>query len=141
MKLFKPVNIFKPIKDIGDFIQQSLDSTKEGIDNLLGKGFKGGIKDVFDFSAGGLIQKADFDLGIGILHLTMVEDRASVDNAIKFRNELAGRLKELDEMAALVKSFKAEDLDEVKRAAKEMGAFLTRGEGNGPEPSSPDISV
>jgi len=71
----------------------------------------------------------------------MVEDRASVDNAIKFRNELAGRLKELDEMAALVKSFKAEDLDEVKRAAKEMGAFLARGEGNGPEPSSPDISV
>lgn len=65
------------------------------------------------------------------LHLTMDGDRGSVDTAIKFRSELAGRLKELEEMAGLVKGFKAEDLEEVKRAAKEVGAFLTRGEGSG----------
>jgi hypothetical protein len=134
MKLFKPTTLLKPITDVGEFIKRSLDSTKEGIDNLVGKGFKGGIKDIFDFSAEGLIQKADFDLGIGILHLTMDGDRASVDTAIKFRNELAERLVELDEMAAMVKSFKAEDLHEVKRAAKEMAAFLARGEEEAPEP-------
>jgi len=133
MKLFKPTTLFKPIKDISDFIQQGLDSTKEGIDNLLGKGFKGGIKDVFDFSAEGLIQKADFDIGIGILHLTMDGDQESVETAVKFRNELAVRLKDLDEMARLVKGFKAEDLWEVKKAAKEMGTFLTRGKGSDPE--------
>jgi hypothetical protein len=141
MKLFKPTTLFKPIKDISDFIQQGLDSTKEGIDNLLGKGFKGGIKDVFDFSAEGLTQKADFDLGIGILYLTMDGDRESVDTAIKFRNELAVRLIELDEMAVLVKGFKAEDLNEVKKAAKDMGAFLARGEGNAAKPAQADGTV
>jgi hypothetical protein len=134
MKLFKPDLLFKPIKDVGEFIQQGLDSTKEGIDNLLGRGFKGGLKDVFDFSASGLIQKADFDLGIGILHLMMSGEQASVDNAIKFRNELAVRLEELDKMAAMVKSFKAEDLEEVKKAAKDMEAFLARGDKKDSEP-------
>lgn len=124
-----------------EFIQRSLDSTKESIDNLLGKGFKGGIKDFFDFSAKGLIQKADFDLGIGILHLTMDGDRESVETAIKFRNELAVRLEDLDQMAAMVKSFKAEDLGEIKRAAKEMGAFLARGEASAATPTETDGPV
>ena len=135
------MKLFKPITDVTEFIQRSLDSTKESIDNLLGKGFKGGIKDVFDFSAKGLIQKADFELGIGILHLTMDGDRESVETAIKFRNELAGRLEDLDEMAALVKAFKAEDLGEIKRAAKEMAAFLARDEARVASPAATDGPV
>ena len=133
------MKLFKPVKDVTDFIQASLDTTRETIDNLLGKGFKGGIKDVFDFSAEGLIQKADFDIGIGILHLTMDGDQASVDTAVAFRNELAVRLKDLDEMAALVKGFKAEDLNEVKRAAREMSAFLARGTENPAAPTTVEV--
>jgi hypothetical protein len=64
-----------------------------------------------------------------------------VDTAIKFRNELAVRLIELDEMAVLVKGFKAEDLNEVKKAAKDMGAFLARGEGNAAKPAQADGTV
>ena len=135
------MKLFKPIKDVSDFIQQSVDTTRDTIDNLLSKGFKGGIKDFFDFSAKGLIQKADFDLGIGILHLTMDGDRESVETAIKFRNELAVRLEDLDQMAAMVKSFKAEDLGEIKRAAKEMGAFLARGEASAAIPTETDRPV
>jgi len=133
------MKLFKPIKDVSDFIQQSVDTTRDTIDNLLSKGFKGGIKDVFDFSAEGLIQKVDFDIGIGILHLTMDGDQASVDTAVLFRNELAIRLKDLDEMAALVKGFKAKDLNEVKRAAREMSAFLARGKENPPAPTAADV--
>jgi hypothetical protein len=65
-------------------------------------------------------------------------DQESIDTAVKFRNELAVRLKELDEMAGLVKGFKAQDLVDVKRAAKEMGAFLTRSAGSGVESSLTD---
>jgi len=120
------MKLFKPVKDISNLVQKGLDYTKESIDSLLGTGFKGGIKDLFDFSAEGLIQKADFDLGIGILHLTMDKDRSAVETAIKFRNEFAARLGVLDEMAALVKRFKSVELAEVKRAAKDMEAFLDR---------------
>ncbi|MHB8895849.1 MAG: hypothetical protein ACYC99_11840 [Candidatus Geothermincolia bacterium] len=128
------MKIFKPIKDVSDLIQRSLDSTRENIDKFFGKGFKGGLKDIFDFSADGLIQKADFDLGIGILHLMMDKDQKSVDTAIAFRNDFALRVSAIDQMASLIKQFKAEDLTEVKKAAKEMEAFLARGEVSGAEP-------
>lgn len=131
------MKLFQPIRDINDLVKKGVDSTRETIDNLLGKGFKGGIKDVFDFSAEGLIQKADFDLGIGILHLTMDGDQESVQTAIKFRNDLAARLVELDEMAGMVKTFKAEDLSEVKRGARQMAAFLDRGAAKVEKPPPP----
>lgn len=124
-----PMKIFKPITGVTEIVQRGVDQTRAAVDQLLGKGFKGSLKDVFDFSARGLIQKADFELGIGILHLTMDGDREAVDNAVRFREEYAGRLQELEEMSALVKRFTAEDLGEVKKAARDMGAFMARNEG------------
>lgn len=131
------MKLFKPITDINNLIQKSIESTRESIDNFLGKGFKGGIKAIFDFSAEGLIEKADFELGVGILHLTMDGDREAVDTAVRFRQELAARLHELDEMACLVKQFKAEDIKSVKQAARDMQAFLDRGKSDVDLPVGP----
>ena len=42
-------------------------------------------------------------------------------------------------MAALVKGFKSEDLNEVKRAAREMSAFLARGKENPAAPTAVEV--
>lgn len=118
------MKIFKPLTDARELIQGAIDNTKEGFEKLMGKGMKGSLKDWFDFSAAGITQKVDFDLGIGILHLTMDGDREAVDTAILFRNELAARIKEIEEMGAITRKFRAEDIAEVKLAAKEMEKLL-----------------
>ncbi len=128
------MKIFKPLKEVGDLVQKSLDSTRESIDKFLGKGFKGGLKNLFDFSAQGFIQTMDFELGIGILHLMMDGDQGSVETAIRFRNEAAALLEKLEEMATMVKRFKSEDLAEVKQAARDMEAYLSRSEPAAAEP-------
>lgn len=129
------LKIFKPITDLTGQISGILQGARGFMEKTGGQGFRGVVRDAFDFNAAGFAEEADRRIGRIVLHLTMAGDTEGVETALHFRNYAVSRIEELQKLNELSAGSDSNDPDAIGLLVDRMAEYL---EAREPEAISSD---
>lgn len=118
------LKVFKPITDLTGQISGMLQGARGFMDKAGGQGFRGVVREAFDFNATGYAEEADRRIGRILLHLTMAGDSEGVETVLRFRNYAVSRIEEFQKLNELSAGSDSSDPDEIRLLVDRMAEFL-----------------
>lgn len=118
------LKVFKPITDLTGQISGMLQGARGFMDKAGGQGFRGVVREAFDFNATGYVEEADRRIGRVVLHLTMADDSEGVETVLRFRNYAVSRIEEFQKLNELSAGSDSNDPDEIRLMVDKMAEFL-----------------
>jgi hypothetical protein len=118
------LKIFKPITDLTGQISGILQGARGFMEKAGGQGFRGVVREAFDFNADGFMEEADRRTGRLVLHLTIAGDQDGVETILRFRNYAMKTIEELQRLNQITSNFESEDPEELEQLVRRIEGFL-----------------